>query len=532
MTGSIDRLTSATSSSARELPEGETASAADYMDISEAISHYARDRGPKLFIDSVDQGKTLTFAQLEHYCRAISGYLTARGIHQSARVSVIGKNSIETLLIYFGVLFHGAVINPINVDESPENIIKILNLVKPALVLHERNVALERGSLGESEFLPFDNFDDFGVASDDFFSRLAQTIPVSVIPRPTEYGLAEILFTSGTTSTPKGVCIARGPLHAMAWEVVVKMGITGSDVLFEYRNYNWASAQLLTILSSLLTGATLVLAQKFSRSRFPSMISRGVTIAAGVPTVINILAHEPVTMSSKGLGTLRFMTSSSAPLSVANQLEFEKIYGIPIVQAMGMSEAGFMLGNPFEGRKIGAAGTPCKYKEVFFVRRDGERCEPGEEGELVVKGYSMGLGYLQEDGSIAHFSKEGIRTGDLGHMDEDGFVFITGRAKDLIIRGGVNIAPMEITTRIIEHPAVKEAATLGVPHDIYGEEVVSFVVPKNGQPLSESEIIEHCRKSLPEFKLPKKVYFLEAIPKSERGKVSNKDLLKIFQDRQ
>lgn len=498
------------------------------IDLFEEISRWGLEFPEKIYLHSVDQGKVLTFGQLERFCARISAHFTELGLGRGDRISVIGKNSVETLLIFLATIYHGAVVNPINVDESRANVYKILGLVKPRLILHDAEVALESARLPGRACRSFRSF-EAQAGDDDFFAALPPEAPeLAPKTRDTE-DLAEILFTSGTTSTPKGVCIARGPLHAMAWEVAEKMGIAGEDVLLEYRNYNWASAQLLTILSSVLKGCTLVLARKFSRTRFPTWLAEcGVTIAAGVPTVINILAKEPVSVASGKLGKMRFMTSSSAPLSVASQLEFERIYGIPIVQAMGMSEAGFMLGNPFEGRKTGSAGTPCRYKEVYFVRPDGTRCATGEEGEMVVRGYSMGIGYLREDGNIDPFPVDGFRTGDLGYMDEDGFLYVTGRVKDLIIRGGVNIAPLEITARLMEHPMIKEAATIGVPDPIYGEEVASFVVPKDGCALGDAEVIAHCRSTLPDFKVPKSVHLLREIPKTDRGKISKNHLLEVF----
>ena len=141
----------------------------------------------------------------------------------------------------------------------------------------------------------------------------------------------------------------------------------------------------------------------------------------------------------------------------------------------------------------------------------------------------MGLCYSKEDGTIEEFPKEGFPTGDLGYMDEDDYIYITGRKKDLIIRGGINISPMEITSRIIEHPAVREAATIGVPDKIYGEEVVSFVVKKEGAQTCAEEIILHCNRTLPDFKIPKKIVFVPALPRNQRGKVAKNDLLKLFE---
>lgn len=501
-------------------------------DLRDAIREHGRAQGSKVFLRSLDQGKEVSYGELARYCNRVSAYLGERGLGRSDWISVLGRNSVETLLAYLGVLYHGSVVNPINADESQENIYKILGLVRPQLLLHDGGLRIDGNRTDGTRAVPFRRCDaPPGSADDDFYSALPVEGPggeagVSVGADD----LAEIVFTSGTTSIPKGVCIARGPLHAMVAEVVEKIGITREDVLLEYRNYNWASAQLLTILSSVLTGATLLLARRFSRSRFAAWLTEGgVTVAAGVPTVINILAQEPVCLPEDGRIGLRFMTSSSAPLSVADQRAFERIYGVPVLQMAGMTEAGFMLGSPFHSRRSGSAGTPCRYKEVFFVNSAGERCARGEEGEMVVRGYSMGAGYLQDSGEVEPFPAEGFRTGDLGHMDGEGFVYITGRVKDLIIRGGVNIAPAEITACLMDHPMIREATTIGVPDRIYGEEVASFVVPKNGSILDPDQVIDHCRRMLPEFKVPKRVFALDRIPKTARGKIAKEDLLAIFE---
>jgi long-chain acyl-CoA synthetase len=148
---------------------------------------------------------------------------------------------------------------------------------------------------------------------------------------------------------------------------------------------------------------------------------------------------------------------------------------------------------------------------------------------MVVKGKAMGLCYSKEDGTIEKFPEEGFPTGDLGYMDEDGYIYITGRKKDLIIRGGINISPMEITSRIMEHTGVREVATIGVPDTIYGEEVISFVVKKEGCVPRAEEIVLHCRETLPDFKVPKKIIFVTALPRNQRGKVAKSDLLKLYE---
>jgi len=491
-----------------------------YQNFHRILQDKANQVGPKDCIISVDQGKRISFNDMNVSCNKVANFLKHKGVQKNDRISLIGKNSIETVIIFLGVLKYGAVINPINSEESKENIYGIVKKVGPKIIIHEKKIALSHlpAPLPEMEHIQKQEFLKLSGACDpDFQHHLGS-----------KKDIAEILFTSGTTESPKGIVISQEGLFFMVKEVIEKLGITQKDRILEYRAYSWASAQLLTILSSILSGATLILAQKFSRTRFPQWLKEhAVTISSGVPTVFNILVSDPVNLKKSDVPHLKYITSSSAPLSTEKQQEFERIYEIPINQMAGMSEAGWMIGNPPQKRKTGSVGTPFRFKTIEIVKEQGQMCKIDEEGEILVKGKSMGLGYLKDDGEIERFPEEGFRTGDLGYMDSDGYVYITGRKKDIIIRGGVNISPLEITDRIMEHPQVKEAVTIGVADRIYGEEIASFIVSESGAKISEQDILNYCRQSLPDFKLPKIIRFLEEIPKTRNKKVSKQALLEF-----
>jgi acyl-coenzyme A synthetase/AMP-(fatty) acid ligase len=501
-----------------------------YKDFHSFLLENAERLGSKHYIISVDQGKSITFDQVNAYCNRIANFLKDEGVKKDDKISLIGKNSIETMIIFYAVLKYGAIINPINYEESRDNIHHILKRVKPRFVLHDQGFDPYDHDLSFS-WLQFADFDNNKERSDELFSLVKGYDPHFEAHQANKEDIAEILFTSGTTERPKGVVITREGLFYMVAEVIDKVGITEDDRILEYRAYNWASPQLLTILSTMMTGATLVLARKFSRSRFPTWLKEhDITISSGVPTVINILVSEPVPLHKRDVPALKFITSSSAPLSQQTHRAFEEIYGIPINQMGGMSEAGWMIGNPPDRRKMGSVGTPFKYTKIEILNAEGERCDVGEEGEIVVKGKSMGLGYLKADGTIDRFSDKGFPTGDLGYKDSDGYIFITGRKKDVIIRGGINISPMEINDRLTEHPHVREAVTIGIPDKIYGEELASFVVSEKGQTISEEEILTYCKKKLPDFKIPKVIRFLDEIPKTKTGKFSKPNLLKLVHE--
>ena len=194
------------------------------------------------------------------------------------------------------------------------------------------------------------------------------------------------------------------------------------------------------------------------------------------------------------------------------------MYGVTLLQLYGMSETGWICGNRHYAKKMGTVGLPALHQELKIVDAAGNECPPGVEGEITVGGPQMAIGYLLDDGSIDPLYGKRIKTGDLGVKDEDGFVRVTGRTKDLIIRGGVNIAPMEIDEILLKHPGIVEAAAVGVPDKIYGEEVVCYVVAKD-RALTDASVLEHCRQFLPPAKTPKQVMIVPDLPKSDRGKV-------------
>ena len=227
-------------------------------------------------------------------------------------------------------------------------------------------------------------------------------------------------------------------------------------------------------------GMTMHVARRFSHSRFFEWVQQhGITFSAGVPTVINMLLNKPLGFTAKDVPTLRLMSCSSAPLTAQQWTQFEEMYGLTLLTWYGMSETGWICGNRHYQKKMGTVGPPAPHQELIIVDGDGKQCPPGIEGEITVGGPQMAIGYLLDDGSIDPVLGKRMKTGDLGVQDADGFVRVTGRTKDLIIRGGVNIAPLEIDEVLIKHPDVAEAAAVGVPDKIYGEEVVCYVVAKD-----------------------------------------------------
>lgn len=483
------------------------------------LAEQARTRGDRVYLESADGLYRLTFAALDTACHRVARLLAARGVRPRDRVSLLGDNGPAFVALFLGIQRAGAVANPINVEVNAKNTAQILHDVEPRLIFSSRTLFEELRAVVDATGVTAVQF------SDDELGELLAPYPAAPVEPPAVGldDLAVIDYTSGTTARPKGVCIERQAFALMCAGPAERFGITADDRVLEYRSLAWASPQLLGLGATLHAGATLVLAPKFSHSRFFDWIgAHEVTIAAGIPTVITMLVDRPG--AARAVPTLKFLTSSAAPLDLERQRDFEQRYGILIVQGCGMTEAGFMAGNPPAARRAGSIGLPMPHLSAWFADDDGRRCAPGEDGELVVSGPQMATAYLVERGRLEPIARDGFRTGDLGHVDDDGYLYLTGRKKDLIIKGGVNIAPLEVTTALLSHPAVADAATIGVADPVYGEAIAAAVVVRAGARLTTAELLEHCRTRLSPFKMPATVTIVEAIPKNPHGKVAGEAL--------
>ncbi len=480
----------------------------------------------KVCIDSIDQGKTITFGQFYRLTNRIAHALKARGIGANQRVAMLAENSIEHLAVYIGVMRYGATMCTIQVEMNQVYFGKILAAVNPRLVIYEdadKTAGVRDGAPGEWIALG-DWRPDGGTG---FFAEVAKMPDTPLAPVNTLEDYASIFYTSGTASKPKGVLLTFNELLSNAAPAADMLGMTEADRILEFRAFNWVSAQILSALGPLCKGATLILARRFSQSRYFDWVrEHKPTIGVCNPTGVAMFLNRPVAVTGKDVPQLRFMTSSSAPLMAEQWKAFEARYGITLAQGYGCSEIGWIAGSNETNRRVGTVGKPFAYHKLRIVDADGSEVEQGETGEVEVGGLAGNIyRYLADDGSVKVHAGGRLRTGDLGFIDEDGYLHLTGRTKELIIRGGVNISPAEIDDILLQMPDIAEAATIGVPDAIYGEEVVCYIVAKTATRLTEDRVMAHCRDRLPDFRMPKQIIFRDALPKTERGKMNRRALV-------
>ena len=500
-------------------PFGDHDLAIPYRPIAELLAIYAeRDPGKTAIVD-VDQKKSVNFGELESAVTDIAAGLKRRGVSKGDRVVLLSDELLEKLLLWFGIWRIGAVVCPLNIELNTEHVAELSATIGPKLILIHKDLDVEAFTLGvDAPICRFGAREND--PADEFFAELTKTDPASIEERNHPEDVSCMFCTSGTTDKPKIVVYDHAAYWLNGLSTLDMLGLTENDKTLEYRSFGWNSAQVLSLMPFLETGLTMHIAKRFSHSRFFEWIrDYGITFAAGVPTVVNMLLNKPLGYTADDIPSLRLMTCSSAPLSAEQWEKFESTYGLTLLQLYGMSEAGWICGNRHYRKRMGTVGPPAKHQEYAIVDGDGNPCPPGVEGIGTVGGPQCSIGVLKPDGTIEPFRGKRNQTGDISVMDEDGFVRITGRTKDLIIRGGMNISPIEIDGILLAHDDLLDAAAVGVPDPIYGEEVAAFAVPKPGTGITEKSVLDYLASKLPLPKRPKTLFFVDQLPKSDRGKV-------------
>jgi len=344
---------------------------------------------------------------------------------------------------------------------------------------------------------------------------------------------AIIIYTSGTTGKPKGCLLTHGNLIANAKQISSWLGFTKDDRLLTIMPLFHMNAVSVTTMSALYAGGSTVVSPKFSASRFWQIISDyQITSFGSVATMLSMLLSTYPDGVPKGLKTdqLRFAMCGSAPVPAEVMKRFEEKFNCLVIEGYGLSESTCRstFNPPDERRRPGSCGMAIG-NEMRVVDDDDKEVATGALGEIVLRGPNILKGYYRNPEATATAFRNGwFHTGDVGYRDPDGFFYIVDRKSDMIIRGGENIYPREIDEVLYQHPLIAAAATIGVPDELYGEEVAAFVVLKEGGEATEKEIIDYCRSHLADYKCPKSVRIVKEIPKGPTGKLLKRELAKQF----
>ena len=336
-----------------------------------------------------------------------------------------------------------------------------------------------------------------------------------------------ILYTSGTTGTPKGAELTHGNLTSNVAAVLDLFEFGPNEMIFGGLPLFHAFGQTCALNAGVAAGATLTLLPRFSPGAALGIIQRdGVTIFEGVPTMYTALLNHPE-RAEFDTSTLRVCVSGGAALPVEVLRGFEEAFNCIILEGYGLSETSPVatFNHPDRPRKAGSIGTPIEGVEVKLVDEDDNEVPDGEVGEIAIRGPNVMKQYWGRPDATAEVIRDGwFHTGDMATRDEDGFLFIVDRKKDMIIRGGYNVYPREIEEVFYEHPAVLEAAVVGVPHAELGEEVGAAVVLRGGADVSAEQLRDHVKSQVAAYKYPRHIWFLDELPKGPTGKILKREI--------
>jgi long-chain acyl-CoA synthetase len=470
--------------------------------------------------------RRLDFPGLERDSLGIAQLLADHGVVTGDHVAFLEPNGVDAVELFLASMAAGVVVTPLSLLSPPAALASILErsqcrllFAAPEQVELARRV---RAALGRT--LPL------VVTAPGWQHKLGgRDWP---LPAPGADDDALLMYTSGTTGRPKGVRLSHRNLLAGARFVVAAHALTAADRVLAVLPLYHINAQVVTVLAPLLHGGSVVMPERFSTSRFWPLAARyRCTWLNVVPTMIAYLLNgTDAVRDGLDLARVRFCRSASAPLPMAHQRAFERRFGIPIVETMGLTEtAGPVFSNLLDRaqRKLGSPGQAFGNAARVTEPETGVELPSGESGEIEIKGPNVMAGYLDDaDATARALRPDGwLRTGDLGYRGGDGFYFITGRLKELIIKGGENIAPREIDEALLRHPALIGAAAVGVPDPAYGQDIEAGVVVRPGAEVSEAELLEFCRGALGAFRTPRAIRFLAELPKGPSGKVQRLRLL-------
>ncbi|KUI05875.1 long-chain fatty acid--CoA ligase [Mycobacterium sp. IS-3022] len=458
----------------------------------------------------------MSYRDLDAASARLAGLLVARGLRPGDRVGVMLPNVCHFAVAYYGVLRAGGVVVPMNVLLKDRETAFYLSdpQARSVIAWHEFASAAQAGATAAGA-------ECIIVVPGEFEDLIATATPLDEPVARDDDDTAVILYTSGTTGKPKGAELTHANLLTNVEVVAQMMQLGAEDVILGALPLFHAFGQTVGLNAAVAAGACLTLIPRFSPEKALAIIERdGVTVFEGVPTMFAAMLHcedRPDT------GTLRLCVSGGAAMPVEVMRGFEDAFGCIVLEGYGLSETSPVasFNHPGRERKPGSIGTPIAGVEMKLL-------EPNEDGvgEIAIRGHNVMKGYWNRpEATTAAIDTDGwFHTGDLGRVDDDGYYFIVDRSKDMIIRGGYNVYPREIEEVLYEHPEVREAAVVGVPDDLLGEEVGAAIALVPGAQTDAESIRSFVKERVAGYKYPRRVWFVDELPKGPTGKILKRDI--------
>lgn len=478
-----------------------------------ALAQRAAQRGGTLIFEGQRYEAADSFARAQR----VAGALAAAGVCPGDRVVIVMANCPEVAIAYQAVWWAGAVVTPVVFLVTAPELAHILTDSEAAAVITTPEFAPKVAETGVAVATY--------VVGEESFARLEQAPAAELVARADDE-LAALLYTGGTTGRSKGVMLTHTNLDN-AGQVAAENGYQpGLSAAITALPLSHAYGLLVTVVGMHAPEPGLLVLQRwFEPKSFLALAAEHrVARMAVVPSMLQLLLAQP--LEDYDLSALRFVTSGASPLAPAVIAEWERrVPGSEIHEGYGLTETSALVSSSAVERRVGSVGKPAPGVQVKILDPDGNELPAGQDGEICVRSASVTPGYWRAPEATAAALAGGLlHTGDVGHLDEDGFLFVVDRLKDLIIRGGFNVYPRDVEDVLLAHPAVAAAAVVGRPDALHGEEVVAFVALLPDQSVTAAELQGFCRGALAANKYPREIHLVEAIPLTSVGKTDRKAL--------
>ena len=489
------------------------------------------DPHPDDAVAVISRGRPITYGELRTQVAGLRGGLLGLGLDPGDRVAIVAANNWYFVVSYLAVLGAGCVAVPVNPTSPVPEVQRELAAIGARVVIagpkgRATITGLDRSALPALEHVICSQGDAAPGAL--VLDELVRSQPASIVERGPD-DLAVLSFTSGTAGSPKAAMLTHGNLLSNLEQCQDHPGRQQGpdDVVFGVLPLFHIFGLNVALGLSLIAGATVLLVERFDpQTALESIVNHGVTVISGAPTMWSAWASLPGAPAD-AFAKVRLAASGAARLDPSTRRAFEERFGLELTEGYGLTEASPVVTSGIgQGAPEGSIGVPLPGVHVRLVDADGQDSLVGDAGELWVKGPNVFTGYWNDpEASRGALTEDGwLRTGDIAVVDDDGFLFLVDRVKDLVIVSGFNVYPAEVEEVIASHPAVVQAVVIGVPHPHTGEAVKAYVVVEAGASVEEDDIIQHCEAHLARYKCPQKVMFVDEIPQSATGKVLRKEL--------
>ena len=480
----------------------------------------------------VTQDAQYSFAEVDLASDGVAASLAAAGVVKGDRIALYCPNVPAFVIAYLGIVKAGAVVVPVNLLIQPGEIHYVLDDAAVRGIIYHSVLADRLGGLrpdldGDLLWACIGD-NSLDVSDADFDAWEASTADVPVVTINAQTDLAAILYTSGTTGFPKGAMLSHANLVSNTHSVKTALQLrAGEDRLLVVLPMFHSFAATVGMLTPALHGLTLVPVGRFE----PALVSDAIaaaqaTVFLGVPSMYNLILRLDEQQAVKWR-SIRFGVAGGAAMPVELLARFEERFGFPVLEGDGPTECSpVTCVNPLEGQhKPGSVGLPVPDVEMCILDDAGQSMPAGEIGEICVRGPNVMLGYWQKPAETAEtFCDDWLRTGDLGYIDDDGYIFMVDRKKDMVIVNGMNVYPRMVEEVLYRHPDILEAAVVGEPHGSHGEIVVAHVVSRDGATLEDRRLKDFCREHLGQHQMPRRFVIRDSLPKNATGKILKREL--------